>query len=93
MFDKLSLKRWFFGLRRTRADRAEAAEAKVRQFIADGGREAALRAIRALRNLAHSDPAARREAHALQAALDRLSPAPPRIPRTDTATRMLYRDD
>jgi hypothetical protein len=93
MAHKPTLIDWVLRPGRERRERVRAAEAKVERLVAEGGREEALRAIRSLRNLAHADPDARREAHALQAALDRLSPAPPRPPRTDTATRMLYRDD
>lgn len=93
MVDKLSLTDWLLRPWRARAERKRAAEAKVRRLVAEGGRDGALHVIHDLRKRAYADPIARREAHALQTALDRLSPAPPRTARADTATRMLYRDD
>lgn len=84
---------WLLRPWRERAALAQAAEARACELIADGGRERALNVIRELRKVAHADPSAARQAHALQAAVDRLAPAPPRPPRADTATRMLYRDD
>lgn len=84
---------WLLRPWRERAEFARAAEDRARELVAAGGREGAMREVRELRYVASADPAAARRAHALQAAIDRLVPAPARSPRYDTATRMLYRDD